>query len=36
VKYVQLQSEDFAEAFLHLLRKAVMVDGKNISKTGVL
>ena len=36
VKAVQLQSERYAETFLHLLRKAVMVDGKNIAKTGII
>ena len=36
VKCVQLQSEEFVEIFLHFLRKAVMIDGKNIAKTGAL
>jgi putative protein-disulfide isomerase len=36
VKCAQLQSEGFVETFLYLLRKAVMVEGKNIAKTEVL
>jgi putative protein-disulfide isomerase len=36
VKCVQLQSEDFVPGFLRLLQKAVMTEGKNIAKTGVL
>jgi putative protein-disulfide isomerase len=36
VKCVQLQSEGFVATFLHLLRKAVMVEGRNIAKTEVL
>ena len=36
VKCAQLQSEGFAEIYLNLLRKAVIVAGKNIAKTGVL
>lgn len=36
VKAVQLQSEVFAETYLQLLRRAVMVDGQNIARTGVL
>jgi protein-disulfide isomerase-like protein with CxxC motif len=36
VKCAQLQSEDFVEAFLHLLRNAVMREGKNIAKIGVV
>jgi putative protein-disulfide isomerase len=36
VKCVQLQSETFGAVFLELLRQAVMVEGKNIAKNGVL
>lgn len=36
VKGVQLQSEDFAGTYLHFLRKAVMVESKNIARMGVL
>ncbi len=36
VKCVQLQSELFVEKFLHFLRKAVMLESKNIAKTAVL
>jgi putative protein-disulfide isomerase len=36
VKCVQLQSEGYGEKFLQILRKAVMVDGKNIAKNGVI
>jgi predicted DsbA family dithiol-disulfide isomerase len=36
VKCAQLQSDGFVETYLHHLRKAVMVEGKNIAKTGVL
>jgi putative protein-disulfide isomerase len=36
VKCVQLQSEKYAETFLHLLWEAVLVAGKNIARNGVL
>jgi protein-disulfide isomerase-like protein with CxxC motif len=36
VKCVQLQSEAFVAKFLRFVREAVMVEGKNIAKTGVL
>jgi len=36
VKCVQLQSEPYGESFLRLLRAAVMEDGKNIARNGVL
>jgi len=36
VKSVQLQSEPLAEAYLHMLWEAVMVENKNIARTEVL
>jgi predicted DsbA family dithiol-disulfide isomerase len=36
VKCVQLQSERFVEFFLHILRKSVMTEGRNIAKNTVL
>lgn len=36
VKAVQLQSEEFAAAFLQLLRRDVMVEARNIAKTHIL
>jgi putative protein-disulfide isomerase len=36
VKCAQFQSEAFVETFLHLLRKAVMVERRNIARTEIL
>jgi predicted DsbA family dithiol-disulfide isomerase len=36
VKCAELQSKDFAETYLSLLQRELMVNGKNIAKLGVL